>query len=125
MEIYFDRKTVAVLKTIHRSGDKGVTWANLQKKYGEDIANLFLLESLSRVLYTVTKDQDGNWLDIGPKPIPYVTGDFRSFCTSKGNELLERRSFNFWKWVIPLLISVAALVVSCISLWQQSPPPAP
>ncbi|MDU6307304.1 MAG: hypothetical protein E6579_11640 [Clostridium sp.] len=109
--IYFDRKTLLILWCIKRSGDNGVTWGYLRKKYGEDDANSFLLESLSKELYTVTKDQNGEWISEWNTAI---YDSFRSFCTAKGNEILEKRLFDFWKWIIPTLISVAALVVSCL-----------
>lgn len=109
--IYFDRKTLSILWYIKRSGEKGVTWGRLQKKYGEDVANPFLLESFSKELYTVTKDQNGEWIHEWGTALHE---SYRSFCTPKGNEILENRLFDFWKWIIPTLISIVALVVSCL-----------
>ncbi len=79
--------------------------------YGDDDANPILLESMSKELYTVTKDQNSKWINEWNITI---YDSFRSFCTPKGNEMLEKRLFNFWKWIIPTLISVAALIVSCL-----------
>jgi hypothetical protein len=112
--IYFDRRTLSILWRIKRSGDKGITWGYLRKKYGEDSANPFLLESMSKEFYTVTKDQNGKWIDFDNWNKAIYDG-FRSFCTSKGNELLEKRLFDFWKWIIPTIISVAALIVSVLA----------
>lgn len=111
--IYFDKKTLSILRYIKRKKDKGATWGELQKKFGEDHADILLLQHFSEDLYTLTKDGDGNWIDF--KKWSPVSGKFRSFCTTKGNEFIERRSFDFWKWVIPTLISVTALVVSVLS----------
>lgn len=112
--ICFDRKTLSILRYIKRCGEKGASWDNIQKRFGEDTANIFLLESLSKELYTVTQDRSGKWLDFtNENPIIY---GFRSFITPKGNELLEQKYFSFWKWAIPTIISVAALIVSIIAL---------
>lgn len=113
--IYFDKKTLALLRYIKRRGDRGVSWADLREKFGNDAANILLLESLSKELYTVTKGHDGNWLDFDAPWDHHVYGDFRSFCSPKGNELLELRCFNFWKWIIPMVISIASLIVSVIA----------
>lgn len=112
--IYFDKKTLSILWCIKRSGDKGTTWGYLRKKYGEDGANPILLESMSKELYTVTKDQNGKWIDFDNWN-KIINADFRSLCTPKGNELLERRLFDFWKWIIPTIISIAALIVSALA----------
>lgn len=117
--IYFDRKTLAVLRYIYRRGNRGASWVQLMKKFGDGIASPSLLESLSKELYTVTKDRDGGWLSFGPDWDRMIYGEFRSYCTPKGNELLEKRSFDFWKWIIPTLISVVALCVSFIGLLQK------
>ena len=111
--IHFDKATIKLLRKINRSGDKGITWGELQKKFGTN-ANIFILEALTVELYTVTQNKEGEWLAFDS-----MDGNrdhsFRSFSTPKGNELLEQRSFNFWKWVIPTFISVVALVISALS----------
>lgn len=116
MVIYFDRKTLSILKYIYRSGDRGVSWEQLRSKYG-DKAPVSLLVNLDIAEYTVTKDQNGNWIYDKDK-FRSTHGTFRSFCTSKGNELIETRCFNFWKWIIPTIISIVALVVSFIGTLQ-------
>ena len=113
--IHFDRKTLAVLRYISRHGERGVSWQQLRRRFGEDCANPFLLETLSRELYTVTRGHCREWLSFDASWDKIVYDDFMSFCTPKGSELLEARSFNFWKWVIPTLISVSALIVSVIA----------
>lgn len=113
--IYFDRKTLKILSYIRRRGKKGATWDKLQQKFGNDAANPYLLESLSSELYTVTKDQTGKWISFDRDWDHVIHGSFRSYCTPKGKELLERRSFDFWKFIIPTVISVVALVVSFIA----------
>ena len=113
--IYFDRKTLRILSFIRRRKDKGVPWDTLQKKFGSDAANPYLLEALTDELYTVTRDQNGKWISFDQGWDHAIHGSFRSYCTPKGKALLERRSFDFWKFIIPTVISVVALVVSFIA----------
>lgn len=96
--IYFDRKTLAILKYIRRRNKRGVTWGELQRKFGEDTANTFLLANFSKELYTCTQNQNGKWVDDDFK---IVDNEYRSFTTPKANQLIERECFDFWKWIIP------------------------
>lgn len=110
--ICFDWKTMRILLYIKRSGERGVTWGKLIQKYG-GCANHLLLENFSREFYTVTQDENKNWVDF-QKWDGSSNDRFRSFCTPKGNELIEKSVFDFWKWTIPTFISVIALVVSAL-----------
>lgn len=110
--IYFDRQTLKILRYIKKS--KGVSWDEMQNKFGRDLANIFLLESLSVELYTVTKDQNENWIDFKVSD-HHLNGSFRSFTTPKANEIIEAKVFDFWKWVVPTIISVIALAVSALT----------
>lgn len=108
--IAFDRRTRRVLRRIYWSDRRGITWAELSRFYGDD-CGVFLLESLTQELYIVTF--------CGGEPIHEFDADrilnlecLRSFITPKGRDLLERASFDFWKFVIPLLISFVSLLVS-------------
>ena len=121
MEIYFDRKTLSLLKCIKRSGDRGVTWEMLRKKFGTDRACDEMLMHLSLAMYTASKTDKGEWADfLTYDCVP--NDEFRSVVTPKGHELLERRSFDFWKWIIPTLISVIALAFSVLSLISRECP---
>lgn len=111
MEIAFDRDTLSVLKYIYRSGDNGVSWRCLTEEF--DHADFLLLECLSKTEYTVTKDQNGQWLHPNGD-WTYTDGAFRSYCSPKGNELIQRRCYDFWKWTVPVFISIAALIVSIV-----------
>lgn len=113
--IYFDRKTLQILRHINSCGDKGITWEKLRERFGEDDANVYLLEDLTKEHYTVTKDQNGKWIDFSYNSGVFYSA-FCSFCSPKGKELLEKQSFNFWKWIIPTIISVIALALSLISV---------
>lgn len=73
-----------------------------------------LLSNLSKEGYTATKNEKGEW--VHPDEFGIVGDDFRSFTTSKANQIIERECFDFWKWIIPTLISVAALVISALAL---------
>lgn len=115
MEIYFDKKRLNLLSAIYRSGDNGISWDLLQRKFGET-ANPAFLESLCRQDYIGTADSDGNWINYERNRPFIVTPAYRSYILPRGRELLETRRFNFWRWVLPTLISVFALIVSVISL---------
>lgn len=114
MEIYFDKKTTAVLKAIYKSKDKGVSLGYLQIRFGE-AANTFLLIDLCNCLYAVAQDENSNYLDFSKPNLPTIQPSFRFFTTAKGNELLETKIFNFRKWVVPTLISSLSLAISTIS----------
>lgn len=119
--IYFDRKSLSILKYIKRRGDRGASWGKIREKYGDDAVSGFL-ESLSIELYIVTKNEKGAWVDF-EKWNHVILDSFISYSTSKGNELIEKRCFNFWKWVIPTLISIVALAVSFIGVIYKLPKP--
>ena len=114
--IYFDHKTTKVLLFIKFKGDKGATWEEIMKKFNKkkEVVGMSLLELFSSELYTVTKDGDGNWIDFSNWS-HHASYDFRSFCSPRGNEFLEQRIFNFWKWTIPTFISIIALIISALS----------
>ena len=115
MAIYFDKQTLQILTAIYRSGDDGITWGRLQKRFGER-ADPYLFESLSREDYILTRDADGKIVDYAVERPFTVTPEFRSYILPRGSELLEERRFNYWRWVTPTLISISALIVSVISL---------
>ena len=113
MEIYFDKRTIKILRYIRRCRDRGTSWGNLRRKYKES-ANVFLLESLSKERYIATKNEKGEWIDFKDWG-GNSNQEFRSYCAPRGNEFLEKRLFNFWKWVLPTIISTLALIVSVLS----------
>jgi hypothetical protein len=113
--LVFDNKTLRILKYIHRHTKNGLSWEALQKKFGEDEANIFLLEQLNKEMYILTKNTQGEWIDFN-EPEFGLESQFVSFATPKTNDIIERTRFDFWKWMIPTLISVAALLISIIAL---------
>lgn len=115
--VVFDKKTLRVLNYIHNRSKSVVTWATLQKKFGEDDANTFLLEALNKEQYLVTKDIEGQWIDFD-KPQLIMDSRFVSFATPKANEMIERKYYDFWKWMIPTFISVVALFNSILALFR-------
>lgn len=115
MEIYFDKQNLRILTAIYRSGERGITWRQLQKRFGDRADDYFLM-NLSSAGYTVTQDQNGNWIDY-PDSRPLQTDPgFRSFVTDRGRAYLEDRVYSFRRWLIPTLISISALIVSVMSL---------
>ena len=73
-----------------------------------------MLESLTMEKYIVTQNEKGEWVDFDDLG-GHLSENFRSYCSPRGNELLEKRVFDFWKWVIPTIISTLALIVSVLS----------
>lgn len=115
--VYFDKTTLAVLRYIYKSRDNGVTWGDIIDRFGERGIGIFALEALTKEGYIATQDCNGSWLTFDTLDI-FRDSKFRSFTLPRGSELLETRSFNFWKWTIPTIISVVALVVSFIGVLQ-------
>lgn len=117
MEIYFDKQRVKMLKHLYRNQKRGVSLGTLQKQFG-DTADTFVLICLFQELYIVFKDENGNFLNLNRTPWPTFKPSFRVFITPRGNAFLEERCYNFWRWIIPTLISIAALIISFFSLWS-------
>ena len=113
--IHFDQKTLGILRLINRRGDQGATWGLVMKRFNKD-ATMWLLESLTVEGYTVSKTARGDWIKFDGNFGTHRGADFVSYSTPQGRELLERMSFDFWKWIVPTLISIAALTISCIGL---------
>lgn len=65
----------------------------------------------------VTKNTEGQWIDFNQQQF-YLDSQFLSFATPKANEMIERKCFDFWKWIIPTLISVVALLISILVLYR-------
>ena len=115
MEIIFDKQNLLILSAICQSGDRGITWGRLQRRFGES-ANPYFLMNLSSAGYTATKDQNGQWINF-PEERPFtVKPGFRSVATDRGRAYLEERDYSFRRWLIPTLTSIVALVISIISL---------
>lgn len=110
--MYFDRRTTRVLLFIYMSRDHGVSWGTLHKVF-KKTANIFLLETLTNEGYTVTCDRPKHSITFTEDNI-HRDANYRSFCSTKGRAFLENRIFNFWKWTIPTIISVVALIVSVL-----------
>lgn len=111
--IYFDKRTLEILRYIKKCGDKGAKWIDIQRKFKDD-APVELLMSFTKELYTETLTDTNEWIGVEGFNKP-IMDDYHSFSTPKANELIEKKIFDFWKWIIPTLISVAALVVSVIA----------
>ena len=118
--VYFDKKTLSILKFIKHSGKNGVTWQTILNECKDKEVSIQLLENLTREKYIVTQNECGEWVDFKTleKQLPiHQNSHFKSFATPKGNELIDLRCFNFWKWVIPTVISIISLVISTVSFW--------
>lgn len=109
--LYFDKELVRVLSIIRRSGDKGVAWKKLCQKFDRSV--IWSLESLHKEGYTITKDSSSQWI-INNDSFLHSDENYRSFITAKGSEFLEKRHPDFIKWIIPTIISTAALITSVL-----------
>lgn len=113
--IYFDKDTLNILKYIRRH--KGVTEQVLKDKFerSEDDNISMLLIEFIKENYVLAKNESGEWV-IHDK-LPYRSSyAFRYYITSKGNEIVEKYCFEFWRWVVPTLISIISLMVSIVTL---------
>ena len=108
--IYFDKKTLAILKCITKN--EGITERELRYKFGNDIS--MLLINFVKEQYVIADDENNN--HVTHDKLPYHSNSlFTYYPTSKGNELVETRVFNFWKWTIPTFISILSLLLSIIT----------
>ncbi|MBK5252993.1 MAG: hypothetical protein JJE03_00750 [Peptostreptococcaceae bacterium] len=116
--VAFDKKTMKILKYVHNHSMHGITWGKLQKKFGKDYANIFLLENLNKEQYIITKNVEGEWINF---ELPQFSMDSRfvSFATTKANEMIERKYYDFWKWMIPMFISAVAVFISILALLSK------
>lgn len=112
--MYFDRDTIRVLKYIRKCGKNGAEWSDILKKF--EYANQGMLLIFNSDLYACAYRQNGDPVPFETMKVKEVKG-IRSYCTPKGNQLLEERSFNFWKWTIPTFISLISLLISMITFW--------
>lgn len=122
--IYFDKTNLKILKKIFRRREKGVTLLELKKHYEKAFNKTHKkTESFSEFIYTLCEeeyifctDPEKSWSVNEVSQTPwwfFDTGIYR--ITEKGCELLQRRSFDFWKWMIPTIISIVSLVVSALT----------
>lgn len=65
----------------------------------------------------MTKDIKEQWIDFD-QPQLIMDSRFVSFATPKANEMIERKYYDFWKWMIPTFISVVALFISIFALFR-------
>ena len=125
--IYFDKRNLNLLKIIYRSKD-GITFDAISKKVlppelyekekkdgaeeckEKEQLNASIISFFNEG-YIGCTNTDKAWIKL-PDVIVGVTAKANFFCTEKGNEYLEKRSYGFWKWALPTIISVLALIVS-------------
>ena len=107
-EIFFDRKTVKLLRYIKRHPYDRLS--DIQKKFGESadstlIINLCLADYLIAIKNdgTYTNFKDGNFV---------LFSDETFWISPKGKQVLDDRFDRLWQWSIPTIISVAALIIS-------------
>ena len=122
--IDFDKRTVKVLKAIYRSKN-GISYAKLlntfqirgEKKFSKFTDLIYALYEEgyiscdnSRESFSVF-EETGCILTISKKAI--------FLSTSKANEFIQQKNWDLTKWLIPTIISIAALIIAGISLVLQ------
>ena len=112
--IDFDNQTVRLIKYIRRQKNATATLTDIQlysdkaTRKKEDIS--FLLICLVQEGYLLAI-QKGDCVRFEEKP--YITSPYTRFwVTPRGRKLVEDRFSDFWRFMIPTLISVAALIIS-------------
>lgn len=109
--MHFDKKLIKLLTTIKRND--GIKHCKLLEKFDDDF--LTLLIPLIQEGYILAKNKDGKYYFYSQEP--YFTDiEYTYYTTTKGNELVEKKAFDFWKWIIPTIISIISLVISTITL---------
>ena len=115
----FDSSTIKVLRYIKRHKD-GVSIRAIKERFGIE-ANAFLIALFLREqLIVVMRSRDDAVSPQDPKDV-LSHPEYMVYCAFRGRAILEERCFNFWKWTIPTIISVAALIVSVISAINKCP----
>lgn len=122
--LYFDNKTMKILKSIFRS-PKGITYDQLLKKHHISKNTTYpnfddLLHSLYKEHYLMCEKADETFAVFEEtNTVIYIAPTARFFPTTKMNEFIQSRNTNFIRWLIPIIVSVFALVVATISLVLQ------
>ena len=110
----FDAFIFKILRCIRHNKKHGISIHEIEKKYGPH-ANAFLIQLLMNDEYVVVMRTPYSPLLPEQHEEVLKHPEYKVYCTHKGLALLEQRFFDFWKWVIPTLISIAALIVSVIA----------
>lgn len=113
MEIYFDKKTIRILRYIR--WHKNSTVDEIQRKFGES-ADTFLLINLCLSDYIVAVKKDGTYTNYQNKTERVIDGSERFWVSPKGRKLLDDRFDRLWQWSVPVTISTIALIISYITL---------
>lgn len=109
-EIFFDRKTVKLLRYIKWHPDTCL--CDIQKKFGES-ADTMLIVNMCLAHYLIAKRSDNTYTNF--KDGNFVLFNDETFWVSpKGRKILDDRFDRLWQWSIPTIISVAALIISII-----------
>ena len=109
MDLYFPRKQRRILRYIKRHPQ--ATLGTIEKKFGED-ANSWWFSTLAKEGYVQAMRANGEPVDYATAAV--IRHDDKFWLTYKSIELLETtfsdRAFN----TIPIIVSVASLVVSIL-----------
>ena len=111
MEIYFDKKTRKLLRYIKWHPKK--TFNHIQQKFTDKGIGMLLI-NMCMDDYLICTRSDGTHTNFKNDSPWHSVGDDVFWVTPKGNKLLEDRFDRLWQWSIPTIISVAALIVSCL-----------
>lgn len=106
--IVIDKETYKVMKHIYRNQE--VKLGDLNRKFGDDAICSALY--LCSCYYAAYRDKEGQ-LTFNPK---FTSSDGSIGLTPLGNKYVEDKQEALVKWIVPILISVAAVSISVLSL---------
>jgi hypothetical protein len=109
---YFDKNTIRVLRYVYyRNGVSGQKIRRRFKKMGDYAATLILC--LSEDGYLVAKNSKGIWLPYScdaHHSLDFVDMQWRT--TAKSNVIVQADTLNLWRWLLPVVISTIAIIIS-------------
>lgn len=110
--VYMTHNVIRMLRYIRRHKD--CTEADILERFGDDSGS-FPLINLCITDYLVAIKPDGSYTTF--KDGEFSTAyNYRYWVTPKGVEFLDNRFDRMWQWIVPTVISVAALIVATLDV---------
>jgi hypothetical protein len=110
--VYFNKYNYKLLRYIYSNPD--VAEGKLRKKFSSDVS--WVLIGFVKEQYIGGKNPDGSFLSF--EELPYsTTYETEYFTLPKGQAYIEDRHWDRWKWLVPLVISSIALLISIYNIF--------
>ena len=110
-ERVFDKKSIKLLRYIYRRD--GVTEEKIRRKFGDITLTLV---GYSIDLYLLPKDENGDFFVYSKDDGRDMKPTTRWYTTPRAKAIVEKASFEFWKWLAPLVFSALSLLISSINI---------